>query len=207
MLDLMKIKGIKNIKYIAKGHRGIVYAGLFKNNKVAIKVKRQDSQAVGRIENETFWLKKLNKHNIGPKLIKSTKKYFICYFVKGDFFVNLLEEHNKTRKEILKIIKDVLEQCFIMDKLKVDKKEMHHPLKHIIVTEKLKPVLIDFERCHHVSYGKNVTQFSDFLMRINDLLIKNNININREKMIILLKKYKKNQTKENFEKIMHEIQR
>jgi predicted Ser/Thr protein kinase len=55
--------------------------------------------------------------------------------------------------------------------LKVNKEEMHHPHKHILVCAKNKkaliPVMIDFERCHLTSKPTNVTQFLEFICRIH----------------------------------------
>jgi len=78
-------------------------------------------------------------------------------------------QHNNKHKMALetpgivnKIIKNILEQCRIMDKLKINKKEFHKPIKHIIVY-KNKPVMIDFERCYYAEKPKNVTQFCQFI--------------------------------------------
>jgi len=202
----MNIKGITNIKYFTKGHRGILYTGIYKRKKVVIKAKLPESKAEGRIENEGNWLKKLNKKNIGPKLIKATKNYFFYEYIKGKFFIDFIKTLKKTEKKlILNIIKEILKQCFELDKLKVDKEEMHHPLKHILITPKHKVYLLDFERCHLVDYPKNTTQFMVFLIRAKELLSEYNIKIYQEKIIALAKLYKKHQTKENFEKILEEI--
>jgi predicted Ser/Thr protein kinase len=223
----MKIKGITRIEYFTKGKRGILYTGFYKHKKVVIKAKLPESMAEGRIENEGRWLKILNKYKIGPKLIKSTKDYFFYEYVPGEFFIDFVEKldrNKESKKKILDIIKDVLEQCFVLDQLKVDKEEMHHPIKHIIITKKLKPimidagkskissiqktpdvVLLDFERCHNVENGKNVTQFSVFLIRLKELLLEYGIKIEQDKMIELLKIYKREQTKNNFNKIINKI--
>jgi putative serine/threonine protein kinase len=200
---MLKIKGITQLKYFAKGKRGIVYTGLYKGKKVVIKTKRPESKAEGRIENEGFWLNELNKYKIGPKLINATKDYLVCEFIEGETFFNILEHKTLIKDDLKKIIRDVLYQCFVLDKLKVDKKEMHHPIKHIIVTKELKAKMIDFERCHVVKKAKNVTQFAVFLIRSKNLLENYNIMIDREKMIGLLKDYKKEQTKENFSRIIN----
>ena len=180
---MLSLPGIKDIEYLTKGKRGLVYTGIYKNKKVAIKIKHPESKADGRIKNEGVWLKKLNKYKIGPKLLKSTSDYLVCEFIEGDTFVLCLEKGKLSKKGILQVIESVLEQCFILDKLKVDKKEMHHPVKHIIVNPKLKPVMIDFERCHIVDIAKNVTQFVDFLMRFNLLLSKYDILVDKDKII------------------------
>ena len=207
----MQIKDISNIKYFTKGHRGILYTGTYKNKKVVIKAKLPESQAIDRIKNEGNWLKKLNKINIGPKLIKAKEDYFFYEFIEGEFFMDFVKtqkKHDKgSKKIILTIIKEVLQQCFKLDKLKVDKEEMHHPLKHILITKDKKNTLLDFERCHIVEYPKNTTQFVVFLIRAKEFLLQYNIKINQDKMIALAKVYKKHQTKENFNKILDEIQR
>ena len=206
---MLEVKDVKNIKYFTKGHRGILYTGNYKDKKVVIKAKLPESKAEGRIENEGKWIKKLNKKGIGPKLIKATKDYFFYYYVDGEFiidYIKTLEKNKESKKIILKIIKNVLEQCYVLDGLNVDKEEMHHPLKHIIVDKKQKVTLLDFERCHIVDYGKNVTQFVVFLMRLKEFLAEYMIKIDQDKLIALAKLYKRDQTKEHFDKILNELQ-
>ena len=95
-----------------------------------------------------------------------------------------------------------------MDKMNIDKEEMHHPYKHIIIEKKSKkPVLIDFERCHKTIDQKNVTQFcsyiiSDFMLNV---LKQKGIKVNVEKMIDSARKYKKEMSKKNLERITHLI--
>jgi putative serine/threonine protein kinase len=203
----MKIKDITNIEYFTKGHRGILYTGEYKKKKVVIKAKLPESKAIDRIENEGNWLKRLNKINIGPKLIKATKEYFFYEYVEGIFIIDYIKTLKKDDKEtIIKILKEVLRQCYELDKLSVDKEEMHHPVKHILIDKKLNITMLDFERCHIVDYGKNVTQFVVFLMRLNELLSEYKINLDREKLIGLSKVYKRKQTEENFNKILEYIQ-
>jgi len=64
--------------------------------------------------------------------------------------------------------------------------------------------LIDFERCKITIKPKNVTQFCQFLMSgSTELLLKQKgINLNKSKVIKLAKIYKKEQTKENLNKIL-----
>jgi len=204
----MQIKGITNIKYFTKGHRGILYTGNYKKKKIVIKAKLPESMAEGRIENEGRWLKRLNKLKVGPKLIKATKDYFFYEYVKGEFFVDFvkkLEVNDKNKKLILKLIKGCLEQCFILDSLKVDKEELHHPLKHILITKQKKIVMLDFERCHIVEYPKNVTQFVVFLMRFSNFFAEHLVKIDKDRMIGLARLYKRYQTRENLRIIIDSI--
>ncbi len=172
---------IKKLEFLARGKRSRVYVGFLKNKKVAVKISK-------RAVIESKWLKLLNKKSIGPKLIKVEKGKLIYEYVEGKRIGDCLKDKN-----IKTIIKKILKQCRILDKLKINKKELVNPYKHILVN-KNKVVMIDFERCHKVRKGKNVTQFCEYLMR-NKIAA-------RRKLIPLLKRYKENQNEKNFKKIL-----
>ena len=152
-----------NPELFAKGKRGLIFVFQKNRKKYAIKIKNPDSKAVEKIRNEAFFLKKLNKYKIGPKFVEESSDY-VCYeFIEG----TILKEYLKENKDLNKIFKEILKQCEILDKLNINKEEMHNPLKNIIINKKNKPILIDFERCHFTSRPKNANQFKEFLRRIN----------------------------------------
>lgn len=205
LMELNK-KNIKNIKRFARGHRGIIYTGELRNKKIAVKVERKDTAAKDRIKNEVKWLKILNKKNTGPKLIYNKynkNKFFIYNFIEGEFILDNFLKNNK--KNIVKIIKNVFNQLYVMDKLKVNKEEMHHPVKHIIINKNNKPTLVDFERCHKTKKPKNVTQFCQFIISNNviNILKNKNIKINKNKIINNAKIYKKDINKNNLNRILN----
>ncbi len=202
LLKKLESNKITKVKYFTKGHRGLLFIGTYKNKKVAIKTKNPESTAIGRIENEVKWLKKLNKYNIGPKLLIFHIDYFVYEYINGNFIVDYLKKSNK--KNTKKIIKRIFNQLFVLDKLKIDKEEMHHPIKHILVS-KSKPYLIDFERIHYSKNPKNVTQFCQFLISLTKLFKNKKINISRQKIIQLAKVYKSNPNKDNLKKIIDVI--
>lgn len=183
-------------KLFAKGKRGLIYTADFRGKKVVIKEKNPSSLAEGRIKNEGVILKKLNKYKIGPKLIKTGKNYVMYEFVNGDFILDFAEKNNK--EKIIEILKNILNQCFILDKLKINKLEMHHPVKHIIIGKK--PVLIDFERAYETENPKNVTQFCQFILQYSKAL---KLNIKKDIFIEKVKEYKKNKTERNFNKLLN----
>ncbi|MBI2652853.1 methyltransferase [Candidatus Woesearchaeota archaeon] len=200
-LKKLEKKGIKDVKYLANGHRGLLFTGICKNKKVAIKTKNPQSKAVNRIENEAKWLKKLNKYNLGPRLLFADNGYFAYKFIEGYFIIDYIKKSNK--KYIKKIIKKIFNQLFILDKLKIDKEEMHHPLKHILIS-KANPYLIDFERAHYTEKTKNVTQFCQFLISgyANKILHNKKINFDKGKIIKLAKIYKSNKNRMNLKRII-----
>src|SRR3989344_7521686 len=142
------------MQFLAKGKRGTVYI----EGKCIIK-KASSYQ----IKNEVDWLKKLNKRKIGPKLVDCGDDWFKAEYIKGE----RIEEYVQRAeiKEIAKILRDCLKQCRIMDSLKMSKKEMHHPYKHVII-RKNQPQFIDFERCKITEKPKNVTQFCQYILKL-----------------------------------------
>ncbi len=146
------------MELFAKGKRSEVY----RDGDVIIKIEREDIQAVERIRNEAKWLKILNRYNIGPKFIKRVDKKLYMEFIDGEKILDYSK--NASKKDLKKVLLDLLDQCRTLDKLKVNKYEMHKPLKHVLVRNG-KVVMIDFERCKNVLKPKNVTQVSQFLAR------------------------------------------
>lgn len=166
------------MEFLAKGHRGIVYTDKVNGKKICIKIEKR---GLNRIENEARFLQILNKQGIGPKFISYSDGMLKCEFISGK---PISEKFDR------KIAKEVLRQCFIMDKLGIDKFEMHHPLKHVIIGRKI--VMIDFERCKYSKKPKNVTGFSQFVSRKSKIKIP----------IKLMREYKKNYSEKSFEKIL-----
>jgi len=89
-----------------------------------------------------------------------------------------------------------------MDKLGINKEEMHRPLKHIIINQKGKVVLLDFERCYLTEKPHNVTQFGDFLLR-RQLI--NTTGVNASKIKECLSEYKRKRTRAVFEAVLELI--
>ena len=190
------------LKQIAKGHRSIVYGCKHRGKMAVKKVEKKDINVLNRIQNEIYWLKKLNNYNIGPKLYSSDKNYFICEFVEGERIIDFL----KKSKNPLKIILKIIDQCRKLDKLNVDKKEMNYPYKHIIISMN-KVTFIDFERARFSLKPKNVTGFFSFLLSklIYSLLQEKNLNLDRDKIKELLQNYKKTYSDDYFKKLIIEI--
>lgn len=179
------------MEYLAEGKRGIVFIDTIKGKKVVIKKEKRN---LGRVKLEARWLKKLNAYEIGPKLIESGEDYLMCEYIEGELFSDYYEKFGKDKSKT--IIKEVLRQCRVLDKLKMNKFEMHNPVKHIIVGKKV--VMIDFERCIISEKPKNVTQFVQFLTKLNFIR-------RSEELMILLKEYKYEQTDKNYRKLVNFI--
>ncbi|MBI2658377.1 methyltransferase [Candidatus Woesearchaeota archaeon] len=201
-LKKIEAKGISSVEYLAKGHRGIIFTGIFKSRKIAVKAKNPKSAASGRIQNEAKWLEKLNRLGIGPKLAFAGDDYFACRYIEGDFILEFIKKSNKA--QIRQAIKKIFMQMLALDKLGIDKEEMHRPLKHVIVSGN-KPCLVDFEKVHYSKNPKNVTQFCQFILNSGELLEEKGIAPDRQKIMRLAKIYKNSRNKVDFGKIIGAI--
>jgi putative serine/threonine protein kinase len=190
----------KNMELIAKGKRSYVYLLKQKEKKIAFKVVIDKKRTKNVIKNEKKFLNVVNKEGIGPKFIGSGKDYVSYYYIEGIRILDFIK--NADKKLIINILKEVLEQCYKLDKIGLNKEELHKPVKHILIANK-KPVMIDFERSHYSSKPKNVSQFCQFLMSKNlkEILLTKQISINKEEMINKIKIYKSKMSYKNLKNI------
>ena len=163
--NFLKLNALTDVLLFAKGKRGLVYKADLRLNKrtkkeVAIKTLRQDTEAVNVIEKEGEWLLFLNRYKIGPKVVLKKDDFLIMEFIRGKQILDYFKEQDY--KKSIFIIKKIIRQCILLDLIGVDKEELHHPLKHIIIRNG-RPVMIDFERTHFTKKPKNTTQFIQFL--------------------------------------------
>lgn len=190
--------GVTGLAHLANGKRGAVYSGRLGGKKVAIKAINPKSKATLTIEKEAKMLASVNKHRIGPKLLHHDTLFNIMEFIQGERIIEFVLHADK--KSIKRTLLSCLEQCFTLDEMGIDKEEMHHPRKHILV-RRGKPVMIDFERAHHRPDTKNVTQFAQFLAGpLNDAMLAQGIQIGKEEIRRLASEYKEDRA--NISKII-----
>ena len=214
LLRQLEGKLLRNVQYFAEGKRGIVYVGQFDKSlvikkqipvkkrtiMVAVKVKRKESKATDAIASEVFWLKVLNERAIGPRMMFSGEDYVAYEFAEGEAIEEWLP--NAAKVDIQNVLKSVFQQCYVMDKLGVNKEEMHHPLKHIIVDKDCNTTLIDFERSYETEKPHNVTQFADFVGKFRPVLTKKGFDFDLKELREAAAEYKVKYDAKEFEKIL-----
>jgi release factor glutamine methyltransferase len=204
--------GLTEITYLNHGKRGVIFTGKYtlisphknetkKKVTAAIKLKNPDSEAMNAIQNEAFWIQELNKYKIGPTYIKSGEDFVMYIYIDGIHLIDFVETAKK--EQLIICFRDILMQCYILDTLKVNKLELNHPHKNIIITKENKPVLIDFERCKRTLEPKNVTQFCQYICSnpIREQYNRLNITIDIEKILKIIRKYKETYAKHIIDEI------
>lgn len=182
---------VKDKQFLDRGKRGLTYTGLYNGEKVLVK-EHNPTAVVNTIQNEAVMLKKLNEVTVGPRFIAYDGRQLIREFVAGERIEDFLEHASiSTAKQA---IRQSLEQCHRMDVAGINKYEMTHPYKHILVRKKggsVEAVMIDFERCKHTEKPKNVTQFCQYIARLQPKLELIGVVIDAEEIKKLGTQYKR----------------
>ncbi len=195
-------KGMGDISYFAKGHRGLLFTARYRKKKIVAKIKNPQSTASQTVIKEAQWMRFVNSHGIGPRYLFGNRKYVAYEFAEGLFFESYVRASSK--QKIVKFIKDIFYQMRKLDTLGIVKEEMHHPYKHVVVPRNGRPVLLDFERCHASARPKNVTQFCQCVASkyLEEIFKSKGIIVKRTLMRQYAQQYKPKLSEKYFQKIL-----
>jgi len=167
-LEKLKIKSISltgpttigNLEILGKGYVGVVVLAKRGTKKVALKIRRLDSQR-SEMKSEAKLLKLVNTINVGPKLYDFSKNFVVMDYLEGEKigkWINTLGGPGSSKK-LKSTIKTVLEDCFRLDQMGLDHGELSSISKHVIVGS-TKSTLIDFESSSINRRVSNVTSIT-----------------------------------------------
>lgn len=194
-----------NVPVLGKGYVGIVVTAYLMNKKYALKMRRLDADRVS-LDHEAVMLQKANSVNVGPKFVAVSKNFMLSQLVDGLLLVNWLEKHRADKSLVSKILLIILEQCWRLDEIGLDHGELSKAPRHLLVDKSDTPFIVDFETASVTRKASNVTSVCQYLFAGNSQVPKILAEINSEKdlsvIISVLRDYKKNRTRENFERIL-----
>jgi putative serine/threonine protein kinase len=125
-------------------------------------------------------------------------------FIDGKLLSEWLNDC-KEKALVKRILRDVLEQCWRLDKAGLDHGELSHAPKHIIIDGKNEPFIVDFETASLNRKPSNVTSICQFLLISGATAEKVSKKIgrrNRNAVIEALRRYKRDGSRENFERVL-----
>ena len=212
-LEKLQIKSISltgtttigSLEILGKGYVGIVVLAKQGSKKVALKIRRLDSQR-NEMKSEAKLLKLVNSVNVGPKLFDYSKNFVVMEYLEGEKigkWISSLNGPGRT-KRLKSMIKEVLENCYRLDKIGFDHGELSSISKHVIVGKK-KSTLIDFESSSTNRRASNVTSITQAIFIGSGIAKKVNRIYkipSKEKIIEVLRIYKRERTQENFENVL-----
>jgi putative serine/threonine protein kinase len=202
-LDFVGEKEVSDLHIIGKGWVGLVVLANWKHRQVALKIRRVDADRE-RMEREAKLLEVANSVNVGPKLLGVTGNFLLMEFVDGVLLPEWSEMKRK-KAELREVLRDVLEQCWKLDRIGLDHGELSNAPKHIIVNKKNVPVIVDFESASLKRKSSNVTSLFQFLF-VGSAMARNMAKMlgetDKTKVVEALREYKKDRSRENFEKVL-----
>jgi len=195
---------LNNIHVLGKGYVGVVVLSRLHKKDIALKIRRIDSSR-SEMKSEAKLLKLANTVGVGPKLVDSSKNFLIMEYVEGKKITDWVRELKGKGSvgKLKSVVRQVLEDCHTLDKIHLDHGELSYIHKHVIVGKS--PCIIDFESASTNRRTSNVTSATQsiFIGSVLSNIVKKIIKIpNKKKMIAPLKKYKHDQSRENFDEIL-----
>lgn len=196
-----------NNNILGKGCEGLVLK--VENNKneiMAVKIKRTDS-CRNSMKNEFDFYNLANMYRIGPKVYSYTDNVLLMDFLEGISIENWFLKTELDSNLIKTVVIDILNQCFILDKINLDHGQLNRLCNHIIIRpDNLKCSIIDFESASTFRKVSNLSSAFQGLFFRGIISKKINSYINYENKIKeflkLLKIYKSNISRENFDSIL-----
>ena len=194
-----------SINVLGKGYVGIVVLAKKQTKKVAVKIRRTDSQRK-EMQSEAKLLKIANSVGVGPCLIDSSKNLMIMEYLDGKkigMWIKELKGKGSVSK-LKSIIRKTLEDCYNLDRIGLDHGELSSIAKHVIIG-KSKTTIIDFESASTKRRASNVTSATQGVF-IGSGISKSVRKIykipSKDKMIEVLRNYKYSPTRESFDKLL-----
>ncbi|MCX8189242.1 MAG: hypothetical protein N3F64_05980 [Nitrososphaeria archaeon] len=200
---------LNGLKILGKGCTAIVFAAETVYGKAAVKVLRVDANRE-TLEKEAKFLKMANIYNIGPKLYYTSKEFIIIEYIEGKKISEYIGElkGKGTSRRLKNVVKAMLEQAYILDQNRIAHCELSNPLKHIIIDENEKPVIIDFESATLNKKYSNLTALAQSLFIGGKMSpkIRRIMNIkDTEKIVAALREYKTKIDTESFKKVLESV--
>jgi putative serine/threonine protein kinase len=197
-------KRLFNLHMLGKGCVGLVVLVKADSKKAALKIRRIDADRA-TMQHEAQMLREANRTNVGPKLLAASKNFLVMQHVQGQTLEEWLKRcRDKTEKK--RVLREILEQCWRLDQAGLDHGELSYAAKHVMISRTGKPTIVDFETASIRRHPANVTAISQYLFLRGVRWKTFAPSTNRQTLIEALRLYKKHRSRENFEKVLENLE-
>ena len=148
---------VGKLNILGKGYVGVVVLAKCGTRRVALKIRRTDSQR-SSMRLEAKMLKLANSAKVGPKFYDASRNCLVMEYVNGQRISSWVRSVSGrgSVSRVKSVIRGVLEDCYRLDQAGIDHGELSNISKHVIVGE-AGHALIDFESSSVQRRTSNVT--------------------------------------------------
>jgi putative serine/threonine protein kinase len=192
-----------NVPVLGKGFVGVVVTAHLNGQRAALKIRRVDADRPSLLH-EAEMLTKANSVHVGPSFIGASKNFLLMQLIDGAPLPQWFEMHT-AKEEVRKVLADILEQCWRLDAAGLDHGELSKAPKHLLVDKEQKPWIVDFETASDTRKPANVTAVCQYLFMSGGVVGAAMVGAlgerTRSAVIDALRLYKKERTRENFDRV------
>ena len=183
--------------------KGLVALVKYRKKYFVLKIRRTDANRPNMYD-EVVYQSAANSMGIGPFLVNFSENFILMEFVRGFNIVDWYGSKKAANDRILKCAASILQQCFVLDCLKLDHGQLNRLDRHIIVSEEGKPTILDFESSITGRRARNVTSVCQSIFLHGPIFskLKGSIDKDRELIMKCIRDYKRDMNHEKFEKIL-----
>jgi putative serine/threonine protein kinase len=195
---------IRNFSILGKGCVGLAVLVKYRKKICALKIRRTDANRL-HMYNEVLMHSLANAADIGPILIDFSENFILMEFINGRNIVAWSAGDGILNEDIYNVLVSTLEQCYALDRIKLDHGQLSHLKCHLIISLQKKPTIIDFESASVGRKPSNVTAAANTFLTGRSLYPSLNYIVRKnqtEEIIRSLSEYKKTMTRESFDKII-----
>ncbi len=188
---------------LGKGHAGVVVRAMFEGREVALKARRTDT---GRksMKSEAGFIAHANNWGVGPRLYGFSEDFIVMELLVGQYFGEWVRDNIEDRGAVMGNVGVILDMAWRLDQSGLDHGELTRIRRHYIVTEE-GPRVIDFESASFERPPSNLTstvqslfmkhKFAQVLGRVYPMP-------ERDELLGVLKRYKREQTEQNYQAVL-----
>jgi putative serine/threonine protein kinase len=193
-----------NVPVLGKGFVGVVVTVHLNGERAALKIRRVDADRPS-LEQEAEMLAKANSVEVGPRLIGASKNFLLMQLIDGDPLPVWLETH-KEKAVVRGVLAEILMQCWRLDTAGLDHGELSRAPKHLIVDKAQHPWIVDFESASDTRKPSNITAVCQYLFlgggAVASAVAEALGERSRTDVIEALRVYKKERTREGFDRVL-----
>lgn len=195
---------LNKIFILGKGSVGLVTLARHNRKYLALKIRRTDANRPNMFD-EVVYQSLANSSGVGPVVVNFSDNFILMEFVRGS---NIIDWYNSARisiKRMLRCTSLILEQCYLLDRLKLDHGQLNRLDCHIMISKDDKPIILDFETSSTHRRVSNVTSASQSIFLNGPIYsrLQNAIPHDRKQIMKKLKAYKTEMNQERFMDILN----